>query len=217
MDFTQVEKSKHTPKHSTDKSPETSSKNLSRKPTWFKVIRNRDSKGRTLRVQQRQPTTQARPTLTWMRSAQVLSSRDAVLSAYPSPWDPRKPTSGSAPGDGSRRPHTLSSCHSRQRAEQSTALVRERKDHQLRAASGTKPGCRQSCFPAPAVSRWPQPHTAVWSFTFVWPRGWALCWSDSKRALFLTTSIVGHNTSLFWAFPKEVLGSRFCMRHGREI
>ena len=44
-----------------------------------------------------------------------------------------------------------------------------------------------------------------------------ICLTPRLSSLFLTTSIVRHNTSPFWAFPKEVLGSRFCVGHGREI
>ena len=205
-------------KHSTDKSPENSGKTWVEKPTWSKVIRNLDSKGRTRGVQQRQPTTQARPTLTWIRSAPSsqrqgrppiclslsLGSQEANLQLRPRGKFPAAPTLPVAVIPRSRQSKAL-------------PCLGKGKDHQLRAASVTKPGCRQSCFPAPAASRWPQPHTTVWSLTSVWPRGWALCWSDSKRALFLATSIEGRNMSPFWAFPKEVLGSRFCMGHGGEI
>lgn len=79
------------------------------------MIKNRDSKGRTLGVQQHQPTTQARPTLTWIRSALKFSA--AGTPSYlliPVPGIPGSQPLAPPQGEGSRHPHTLSSCHSRQ-------------------------------------------------------------------------------------------------------
>ena len=111
-----------------------------------KMIRSRHSKGRTRRVQQCQPTTQACPTLTWMQSAPSsqrqghppiclslsLGSQEANLWLCPRGKFPAAPTAPVAVIPGSRQRKPL-------------PCLGKGKDHQLRAASVTKLGST-SCF-----------------------------------------------------------------------
>lgn len=48
-------------------------------------------------------------------------------------------------------------------------------------------------------------------------KAWLSAGRIVKRAPYLTTSTVGHNTSPFWTFTKEVLGFLFCVGYSGEI
>lgn len=113
------------------------------------MIRSRDSKGRTPRVQQRQPTTAGVPhTHLDAISAKFSAAGTPSYLLIPVPGIPGSQPPAPPQGAVSRRPHALSSCHSRQQAEQSTALLRERAGPPAQSCLGDQAGMQAKLLPS---------------------------------------------------------------------
>ena len=184
------------------------------------MIRSCDSKGRAGGKPRgaSPPRACARPTLTWTWSAGAPGGRDAFVAApHPCPSDPIRPTSGSAPGGRLLPPHAPSTSWHSPAAAAERALPGPGEEGppgqgrprgpppQAGAGMQTKLLSSTGCFEVATAAH---SHLAA--------KAWLSAGRIVKRAPYLTTSTVGHNTSPFWTSTKEVLGFLFCVGYSGE-